>query len=212
MLWNFIYIWLVYMYVVAATHPGPQNNKGRPCPNDEMKCADGSQCIPAIYGCDGFDDCADGSDEGEACIEFECAEGYRKCKDQMQCIKEIYLCDAFLDCKDSSDEGDNCTDYTCLKNFRKCADQKFCYENKYKCDGKEYCHDGSDEKACPTTPPPPERRSARPNYRREQKLFSKHKTLPIAKTKPVFRKSAESERYSNDDLLDKLAELISRTN
>ncbi|XP_071163958.1 LDL receptor repeat-containing protein egg-1-like [Mytilus edulis] len=210
MLRNFIYVWLVY--VVAVVHSGTQNDQDTPCPNGEVKCADGLQCIHMTYECDGFDDCRYGSDEGEACIEFECVEGYTKCKDKKQCIKETYWCDAFKDCKDKSDEGDHCADYTCLQNFTKCDDEKFCYENKLKCDGREACDDGSDEKECPTSPPPPERRLRRPYYRREHKLFSKHNPLPITKTKPVFRKSAKSEKFSNNDLLDKLAELIARKN
>ncbi|VDI15989.1 Hypothetical predicted protein [Mytilus galloprovincialis] len=166
MLRNFIYVWLVY--VVAVVHSGTQNDQDTQCPNDEMMCADGLQCIHMTYECDGFDDCTDESDEGEACIDFECTKGYKKCNDKMQCIKEKYWCDKFQDCKDFSDEGDHC-------NIQ-------------------------------------ERRLRRPYYRREHKLFSKHNPLPITKTKPVFRKSAKSEKFSNNELLDKLAELIARTN
>ncbi|XP_063425891.1 suppressor of tumorigenicity 14 protein-like [Mytilus trossulus] len=137
-----------------------------------------------------------------------CPNGKVKCADGLQCIHFTSECDGFEDCDDGSDEGKACKGFNCTKGYKKCMDKKQCIKATYRCDTFVDCIDSSDEGDCELQ----ERRLRRPYYRREHKLFSKHNSLPITKTKPVFRKSVKSEKFSNNDLLDKLAELIARTN
>lgn len=59
-------------------------------------CEDGFE-IDARYKCDGFEDCADGSDEPKSCMYFECKSG--------QQVRESAPCDGYAECRDESDEA-----------------------------------------------------------------------------------------------------------
>ncbi|KAK6486182.1 suppressor of tumorigenicity 14 protein-like protein [Huso huso] len=107
-----------------------------PCPK-QFQCKD-STCIPVKNRCDGWKDCADGSDEAKCDIcspgEFNCGNG--------QCRPHAGLCNAQSDCGDSSEEAD-------------CAEECFfhcphgiCIPQSAVCDGVTDCKDRSDEINC----------------------------------------------------------------
>ncbi|XP_072032689.1 uncharacterized protein [Amphiura filiformis] len=75
------------------------------CPPDEFFCADGETCISKDWACDGFEDCADGSDEDEdfcaTCpFKFFCSNGL--------CTDPDNVCDGRNQCRDNSDETEIC--------------------------------------------------------------------------------------------------------
>ena len=43
----------------------------RRCPENHFKCGN-EKCVPAVWVCDGDNDCGDGSDESEDCPGREC--------------------------------------------------------------------------------------------------------------------------------------------
>ncbi|XP_072042702.1 uncharacterized protein [Amphiura filiformis] len=82
----------------VTTEPAPT------CAPDEFFCADGT-CVSKVWACDGFDDCADGSDEDEAfcatCpFQFYCSNG--------RCIHIENVCNGINQCRDNSDETQLC--------------------------------------------------------------------------------------------------------
>ncbi|XP_072049845.1 uncharacterized protein [Amphiura filiformis] len=119
------------------------------CAENEYECADGEQCILAVYRCDYYRDCSDNSDEVDSCVcdsssEFECVSG--------GCILKQNKCDGFRDCFDSSDEAaDVCSSPTtqvpveCAEDEYKCADGQRCIFGEWKCDYFSDCDDNSDE-------------------------------------------------------------------
>nr|BAU69640.1 fIb [Sphyrna zygaena] len=96
---------LLFAAVECYDHPADKN-----CTNDEFKCENG-KCIPLENLCNGFDDCADLSDE--ACCK-ECNESYH-CKSDI-CIPNFSKCDGEADCLDGSDES-KCAGQNTTKDY-----------------------------------------------------------------------------------------------
>ena len=79
------------------------------CPAEKpFQCSNGPQCISKSRLCDGYKNCADGSDEtvtqcGENCEKV--SGGGFQCSDGQQCTKADKKCDGKdVDCNDASDE------------------------------------------------------------------------------------------------------------
>ncbi len=79
----------------------------RTCPPEDFRCTSG-QCIAGHLRCNGLEDCADGSDEGDACpkeaatcdplTQFDCTG------DGSNCIDVDLVCNHFNDCGAGEDE------------------------------------------------------------------------------------------------------------
>ncbi|XP_043937025.1 suppressor of tumorigenicity 14 protein [Protopterus annectens] len=107
-----------------------------PCP-DKFTCKSG-RCIANSLQCDGWTDCADGSDElGCTCKseQFQCKNG--------RCKPKFWVCDGANDCGDNSDE----LICACANGEFKC-NSGTCIPEAKKCNGKDDCGDGSDEVNC----------------------------------------------------------------
>ena len=78
------------------------------CSVTEFKCADGIQCIPNKWRCDGDADCKDKSDEASCAnmttkAPVTCPSEFWRCLNS-HCILNSWKCDGDKDCLDNSDE------------------------------------------------------------------------------------------------------------
>jgi hypothetical protein len=133
------------------------------CRPPPFTCGDGTQ-VSDFSVCDGYPDCADGSDEVTNCPK--CGDGraypnYARCDAISECadgsdergcvtftcsngetVPEDFECDGYPDCADSSDEHAECPGFHCADGIA--------VPDEFECDGVEDCFDGSDEHAgCP---------------------------------------------------------------
>ncbi|XP_033120839.1 low-density lipoprotein receptor-related protein 4-like isoform X2 [Anneissia japonica] len=121
------------------------------CQENEFVCAN-KRCIPAVWRCDGQNDCKDNSDE-EKCPTVTCDANHRMCHNSSQCIPLRWFCDGDSDCHDSSDESEEfCRYLECPVGNQHCSTEdpnKFrCIPNEWFCDGEVDCHGGGDETDC----------------------------------------------------------------
>ncbi|KAJ3665179.1 hypothetical protein Zmor_000687 [Zophobas morio] len=124
-----------------------QANRGN-CQESNFACKSG-ECIHEDKECDGAVDCADASDESDACRRLRCPGFVFTC-DYGACINKNLECDGKADCRDGSDENTfNCrTTYQVTPECRtgefKCRSGQ-CIDQDYACDGRAECDDQSDE-------------------------------------------------------------------
>ncbi|VDK42328.1 unnamed protein product [Anisakis simplex] len=124
------------------------------CPRDTLACRNG-ECLDAIFKCNGFDDCGDGTDE-RGCTEFylnghisapvRCPPNQFRCN-RGPCITDYAKCDGMKDCPEGDDE-ENCGPTTNVT--MSCSENQFMCDNsclplQWKCDGQKDCDDGTDE-------------------------------------------------------------------
>uniref|UniRef100_A0A3B5LCM3 Very low density lipoprotein receptor n=1 Tax=Xiphophorus couchianus TaxID=32473 RepID=A0A3B5LCM3_9TELE len=117
------------------------------CEANQFQCGNG-RCIPAVWQCDGDEDCTDGSDEN-SCVQKTCADVDFVCRSG-QCIPKRWHCDGEPDCEDGSDESvEICHMRTCRLNEFSCGPgTTLCIPIFWKCDGEKDCDKGEDEVNC----------------------------------------------------------------
>ncbi|XP_006894225.1 PREDICTED: atrial natriuretic peptide-converting enzyme [Elephantulus edwardii] len=118
----------------------PLQEKGKQwlCGGDSFACASGI-CVPKKLQCNGYNDCADWSDE----THCNCSDNLFHCNTG-KCLNYSLVCDGYDDCGDLSDEQ-NC-DCNPTKEHR-CGDGR-CITIEWVCDGDQDCVDKSDETNC----------------------------------------------------------------
>jgi len=121
-----------------------QLGQGEKCSDVQWQCGN-KLCIPALWRCDGDNDCGDLSDE-RGCKEEQCKEKQFQC-DNKKCVPDHWRCDYDNDCGDNSDEKD-CPSTTCEAGSQFRCDNGQCINSKWRCDLEKDCQDGSDELNC----------------------------------------------------------------
>nr|KAF6404156.1 sortilin related receptor 1 [Molossus molossus] len=143
-------------HVLPSPTPGPST-----CPPNYYRCSSGA-CVMDIWVCDGYQDCADGSDE-EACPSpanatttstpaqhGRCGRFEFECHQPKTCVPNWKRCDGHRDCADGEDEAACPTrgTLTCASQEFPCEDGEACILLSERCDGFLDCSDESDERAC----------------------------------------------------------------
>jgi len=121
---------------------------GARCGEDSFTCVTSQSCVPLMARCDGYNTCADGSDELN-CSQYTCLGDVFKCSHGQFCTP--FRCDGDDDCGDGSDEL-NCGPLVCPVGHVPCASKHKCVLGQYRCDGDNDCGDLSDEMNCELTP------------------------------------------------------------
>ncbi|XP_038610031.1 sortilin-related receptor isoform X2 [Tachyglossus aculeatus] len=141
--------------------PSPSPAEPPTCAPNHFRCSGGA-CVMNSWVCDGYRDCADGSDE-DACPSVasftpsslapwlgHCSRFEFECQQPRKCIPNWKRCDGQPDCQDGTDET-NCrtpSSQTCVSGKFKCEDGEICLVLSERCDGFLDCSDGSDERGC----------------------------------------------------------------
>uniref|UniRef100_A0A0K2T8A8 EGF-like domain-containing protein n=1 Tax=Lepeophtheirus salmonis TaxID=72036 RepID=A0A0K2T8A8_LEPSM len=118
------------------------------CPINHFKCQ-ANKCIPAVWVCDGDNDCGYNTDEPINCPNRTCSEELFKCPNG-RCIPKVWKCDGDPDCELGEDESsDECSvDLIthCEGSF--ICKNKHCINERWRCDQQDDCGDNSDEIDC----------------------------------------------------------------